>query len=44
MTCPAKAITLVRKPEDQITVTPQNMQVGMMERAKNRGVSLQEIL
>jgi Na+-translocating ferredoxin:NAD+ oxidoreductase RNF subunit RnfB len=42
--CPSEAISLERKPEDQITSTPQNMQVWMMERAKNRGVSLQEIL
>ena len=44
MTCPSEAITLVRKPEDQITSTPQNMQAWMMERAKNRDISLQEIL
>jgi heterodisulfide reductase subunit A-like polyferredoxin len=44
MTCPSAAIILVRKPEDQITSTPQNMQAWMMERAKNRGISLQEIL
>ncbi len=44
LTCPSDAITLRRKAKDQITATPQNMQVWMMERAKNRGVSLQDIL
>jgi len=44
MTCPSGARTLVRKPEDQITSTPQNMQEWMIKRAENRGISLQEIL
>jgi electron transport complex protein RnfB len=44
MTCSSGARTLVRKPEDQITSTPQNMQEWMMERAKNRGISLQEVI
>ena len=44
MTCPSEARTLVRKPEDQIMPTPQNMQEWMMKRAENRGISLQEIL
>jgi Fe-S-cluster-containing hydrogenase component 2 len=44
MTCPSEAITLVRKPEDNITSTPQNQQEWMMERAASRGISLQEVL
>lgn len=44
MTCPSGARTLVRKPEDQITSTPQNIQEWMMARAENRGISLQELL
>ncbi len=44
MICPSKALCLVRKPEDQITVTPQNMQEWMMQRAENRGISLLDIL
>jgi Na+-translocating ferredoxin:NAD+ oxidoreductase RNF subunit RnfB len=44
MTCFPGARTLVRKPEDQIAVTPQNLQEWMMKRAENRGISLQEIL
>jgi len=44
MTCPSGAMTLVRKPEDQITPTPQNLPEWMMKRAENRGISLEEIL
>ena len=44
MTCPSGAITLVRKPEDQITPTPQNIPEWMMKRSENRGISLEEIL
>jgi len=44
MTCPSGAMTLVRKPQDQITPTPQNMPEWMMKRAENRGISLEEIL
>ncbi|UCC57835.1 MAG: 4Fe-4S binding protein [Candidatus Bathyarchaeum sp.] len=44
MTCPSGAMILVRKPEDQITITPQNMQEWMIKRAKNRGISLKDIL
>jgi len=44
MICPSGAMTLVRKPEDQITPPPQNMKEWMMERAENRGISLEEIL
>jgi len=44
MTCPSGAMTLVRKPEDQITPPPQSMKEWMMERAENRGISLEEIL
>jgi len=43
-TCPSGAMTLVRKPEDQITPTPQNMPEWMMKRAENRGISLEDIL
>lgn len=44
MTCPSGAMTLVRKPEDQITPTPLNIPEWMMRRAENRGISLEEIL
>ena len=44
MTCPSGAMTLVRKSKDQITPTPHNLKEWMMERAENRGISLQEIL
>lgn len=44
MTCPSGAMTLVRKPEDQIAPTPQNMPEWMLKRAENRGISLEEIL
>jgi hypothetical protein len=36
-------MTLVRKPEDQISPTPRNMKEWAMERAKNRGLSSREI-
>jgi hypothetical protein len=38
------ARTLVKKPEDQISPTPRNMEEWMAERAENRGISLEEIL
>ena len=44
MTCPSEAMTLVRKPEGQISPTPRNIIEWTMERAENRGISLQEIL
>jgi electron transport complex protein RnfB len=44
MTCPSGAMTLVRKPEDQISVPPRNMKEWATERAENRGISLEEIL
>jgi len=44
MTCPSGAMTLVRKPEDQILPPPHNLEEWMMKRAENRGISLQEIL
>ena len=44
MTCPFGAMTLVRKPEDQISPPPLNMEEWMKERAENRGIPLQEIL
>jgi len=44
MTCPSGAMTLVRKPKDQITPTPQNIPEWMFLRAENRGISLEEIL
>jgi len=44
MTCPSEAMTLVRKPENQITPTPENIPEWMMKRAESRGISLQEIL
>jgi len=43
MTCPSGAMTLVRKPEDQISPTPRNLEEWAMERAKNRGLSSREI-
>jgi len=43
ITCPSEAMTLVRKPEDQISPTPWNMEEWMKERAENRGISLQDI-
>jgi len=43
MTCPSEAITLVRKPVDQISPTPRNMEEWMKERAEKRGISLQDI-
>jgi len=43
-TCPSGAIKLVRKPENQISPTPANREEWMKERAKKRGISLQEIL
>jgi len=44
MTCPSGAMTLVRKPQGQISPTPRNIEEWMIERARNRGISLQEIL
>jgi len=44
MTCPSGAMTLIRKPEDQISVPPRNMKEWATERAENRGISLEEIL
>jgi len=44
MTCPSGAMTLVRKQEDQISPTPRNRIEWTMERAKNRGIALEEIL
>ena len=43
-TCSSGARTLVRKPEDQIKLTPRKMEEWMRERAENRGISLEEIL
>jgi electron transport complex protein RnfB len=43
MTCPSGAMTLVRKPQDQISPTPRDMDQWAMERAKNRGISTQEL-
>jgi len=44
ITCPSGAMTLDRKPESQISPTPFNVKEWMIERARNRGISLQEIL
>ncbi len=44
MTCPSGAMTLVRKPVDQITPTPLSMPEWMVKRAENRGISLEDIL
>jgi len=44
MTCPSEAMTLLRKPEDQISPPPRNMEEWMRERAESRGISLEEIL
>ena len=44
MTCPSEAMTLVRKPEDQISPPPRNMEEWMRERAESRGISLEGIL
>ncbi len=44
MACPSEAMTLVRKPEDQISRPPQNLEEWMVERADSRGISLQEII
>jgi len=44
MTCPSGAMTLIRKPENQISPTPHNIKEWTIERAENRGISLEEIL
>ena len=44
VTCSSGAMSLVRKPEDKITLTPKNIQEWMMKRAKSRGISLETIL
>ena len=44
VTCSSGAMSLVRKPENKITVTPKNIQEWMMKRAKSRGISLENIL
>ena len=43
MTCPSGAMTLVRKPQDQISPTPRDTEQWTMERAKNRGIPVQEL-
>jgi len=44
MTCPSGAMSLVRKPENQISPPPHNLEEWMVERADSRGISLQEII
>jgi len=44
LTCPSGAMTLVRKPEAQVSPTPYNLQEWMLKRAENRGISLEEVL
>jgi hypothetical protein len=36
-------MTLVRRSKDQISLTPRDSEEWAMERARNRGVSLQEL-
>ena len=43
-TCPDGALKLVRKSEELITVTPKNIRKWTEKRAKNRGISLEDIL
>jgi ferredoxin len=44
LACPSEAMTLVRKPKDQISQTPRDMEEWMKKRAESRGISLEEIL
>jgi len=37
-TCPTGAMTLVRRPKDQVSPTPRNMEEWMIQRAENRGI------
>lgn len=41
-TCPEKALSLVRKPEDQIKTPPENEMQWFIDRAKMRGVDISE--
>ena len=43
MTCPSGAMTLVRKSQDQISPIPRDMEQWAMDRAKNRGMSTEEL-
>ncbi len=44
MACPSGAMTLVRKPENQISLPPRDMEKWRKERAESRGISIEEIL
>jgi Na+-translocating ferredoxin:NAD+ oxidoreductase RNF subunit RnfB len=44
VSCPSKALRLVRKPEEETRVPPKDLAEWTAERAKIRGVSLQNIL
>jgi electron transport complex protein RnfB len=44
VSCPSEALSLVRKPKGQESIPPQNYADWMSERAKNRGIDLQDIL
>jgi electron transport complex protein RnfB len=44
VTCPTQAMSLARKPADQRHVPPKDQMEWMTERAKSRGISLQDIL
>ncbi len=44
MACPSEAMILVRKPEDQISPPPRDIEEWRKERAESRGISLEEIL
>lgn len=43
-TCPTEAMLLVRKPEEQWVTPPATMRDWMIQRAKNRGISLEGLL
>jgi ferredoxin len=42
MTCPSGAMALVRRSKDQISLTPRDAEEWAMQRARKRGISLQE--
>lgn len=44
VSCPSQALSLVRKPESEKHIPPKNQAEWMTERAKNRGISLKDIL
>lgn len=44
VSCPSQALSLVRKPESEKKIPPKDQAEWRTERAKNRGISIQEIL